>query len=212
MAATRRGRNGNKAWLLLAVGLSLPAGVETVLAAEQASQEQIIRALKPAPRITRGLTTSPAETRRPPEESRFVDTLRNRTTRSLTGDEREKIATIAQQRPSIDLEINFQYNSATISSSSMPQVTALGRALTSAELSGGTFLLAGHTDAKGSHSFNQDLSERRADAVKRILAEKYRIDVGNLVTVGYGKTKLKNASNPLAGENRRVQVVNVGDK
>jgi outer membrane protein OmpA-like peptidoglycan-associated protein len=212
MAMRRIGQKAGMAWLVLAVGLALPNSIETGLAAEEVSQDDIIRALRSKPRITRGLTTSPTETRRSPEDARFVDTLRNRTTRSLTSEERERIATIAGQRPSIDLEINFDFNSATISPKSMSQVTALGRALTSAELSGGTFLLAGHTDAKGGDSFNQDLSERRAEAVKRTLSEKYRIDAGNLVTVGYGKTKLKNRSNPFAGENRRVQVVNMGEK
>ena len=34
----------------------------------------------------------------------------------------------------------------------------------------------------------------------------------DLVTVGYGKTKLKNLNDPLAEENRRVQVVNMENK
>jgi outer membrane protein OmpA-like peptidoglycan-associated protein len=212
MTKNRRRRKANLTWLVLTVGLALPTGIGTGFAAEDVSQDQIIRALTSTPRITRGLTTSPTETRRNPEDARFVDTLRNRTTRSLTSDEREKIATIAKQKPSIDLEINFEFNSANISPKSMSQVSALGRALSSAELNGGTFLLAGHTDAKGGDSLNQELSERRADAVKRMLSEKYRIDAGSLVTVGYGKTKLKNSSNPFAGENRRVQVVNITDK
>ncbi len=100
---------------------------------------------------------------------------------------------IAKSRPSIDLEINFDYNSANIGSKATPQVTALGQALTSSELKGRTFILAGHTDAKGGDSYNQALSERRADAVKRFLSQKYGIEVTHLVTVGYGKTQLKNA-------------------
>jgi flagellar motor protein MotB len=48
--------------------------------------------------------------------------------------------------------------------------------------------------------------------VKRFLREKYGIEAGNLVTVGYGKSQLKSATDPLADENRRVQVVNVADK
>jgi outer membrane protein OmpA-like peptidoglycan-associated protein len=207
MAVTRKWRKGSRIWPILAVGLALPTGIGTLFAAEEASQDQIIRALKP--RVTRGLSAQPP---RPAEDAGFVETLRNRTTRSLSSEEREKIATIATQRPSIDLEINFDFNSANVSSKSMPQVTALARALSSAELKGSTFLLAGHTDAKGSDSFNQELSERRAEAVKRMLSERYRLDASSLVTVGYGETRLKNASNPLAGENRRVQVVNMGDK
>ncbi len=57
-------------------------------------------------------------------------------------------------------------------------------------------------------TFNQDLSERRADSIKRYLVDHYNIPAQSLVTVGYGKSKLKNAKNPSAAENRRAQVVN----
>jgi outer membrane protein OmpA-like peptidoglycan-associated protein len=205
-------RNGLSLGLALVVAvLALPIGVGFALAAEQPSAQDIIDALKP-PRITRGLTTSPAGAARAAEESRFVDTLRNRTTRSLTTEEREKIASIANSKPKIDLEINFEFNSAIIASKAMSQVTALGEALTSPDLKGRTFVVAGHTDAKGSETYNQGLSERRADAVKRFLSEKYEIEANRLVTVGYGMTKLKNPESPFAGENRRVQIVNANDK
>jgi outer membrane protein OmpA-like peptidoglycan-associated protein len=197
--------------IAVAASLALPAGLGSVLAAEQPSAEDIIRALKP-PRITRSLTTSPPDAARKAEEARFVNSLRNRPTRSLTTAEREQIVTIAQKRPSIDLEVNFEYNSDTIGPNATSQVTALGRALSSAELKGGTFIVAGYTDAKGSETYNQGLSERRADAVKRFLLEQYGIDAGNLVTVGYGKTHLKMPTEPFSGENRRVQVVNATDK
>ena len=55
---------------------------------------------------------APPDTARAAENDRFVETLRNRTTRSLTTNERTKIASIAKERPSIDLEINFEFNSA----------------------------------------------------------------------------------------------------
>ena len=210
MSASPKGLVVNLACVVLAAGLALPAGIGFVLAAEQPSAEQIIKALKPA-RVTRSLT-SPADAARAAEEARFVDSLRNRTTRSLSTDEREKIVAIAKTKPSIDLEINFEYNSATIGAKAMSQVTALGQALTSADLKGTTFVLAGHTDAKGGDTYNQGLSEQRADAVKRFLLEKYGIEASKLVTAGHGKTQLKNSANPFAGENRRVQVVNLADK
>jgi outer membrane protein OmpA-like peptidoglycan-associated protein len=47
---------------------------------------------------------------------------------------------------------------------------------------------------------------------KRFLAEKYGIEPANLVTVGYGKSHLKNAADPMSGDNRRVQVINASDK
>ena len=165
----------NLACILVAVGPALPAALGIGYAAEQPSPEDIIRALKPA-KITRGLTASPGDAARRAEETRFVNTLRNRPTRSLTTTEREQIASIAQKRPSIDLEVNFEYNSDAIGPKATPQVTALGQALSSPDLKGGTFIVAGHTDGKGGDAYNQGLSERRADAVKRFLLEKYGIE------------------------------------
>jgi len=211
MSTSPKRRKVNLIGVALAAGLALPTGIGFAFAAEQPSAEDIIKALKP-PRITRGLTTSPADTAKTAEEGRFIDTLRNRTTRSLSTDERDKVASIAKSKPSIDLEITFEYNSATIGSKAAPQVATLGQALTSADLKGRSFIVAGYTDAKGADGYNQELSERRADAVKRFLLEKYGIEATNLVTVGYGKTQLKNPASPLSGENRRVQIVNDADK
>ena len=123
-------------------------------------------------------------------------------------DEREQIAAIAKNKPNIDLEINFDYNSDRIGTRSLRSVQALGRVLSNPDLKGSTFIVAGHTDAAGSDSYNQDLSERRADSIKRYLVDKAGIPAADLVTVGYGKTKLKDPANPLADVNRRVQVVN----
>jgi len=211
MSVEDKTRKLNLACMIVAIGLALPAGLGVALAAEERSAGEIIKALKPE-RLTRGLTTSPADVARNAEETKFVNTLRNRQTRSLSTTEREQITSIAKKRPSIDLEVNFDYNSDHIGSKASSQVTALGEALSSSELKGGTFILAGHTDAKGSDTYNQGLSERRAEAVKRFLSEKYGLDASNLVTVGYGKTQLKNPAGPFASENRRVQVINASDK
>ena len=107
-------------------------------------------------------------------EGRFLQSVRGRATRSLSVTEREEIATIAKDKPNIDLEITFDYNSADISSKSLPSVQALGKALTNPDLKGSTFIVAGHTDAAGGEAYNQDLSERRADSIKRYLVDKYR--------------------------------------
>src|SRR6185312_13950276 len=131
---------------------------------------------------------------------------------SLSLGERQEIAELAASRPKIDLEIQFDYNSADISQNSVSAVQELGKALSDASLKGSTFVVAGHTDAVGSEPYNLDLSERRADTIKHYLVEKYGIAGNDLVTVGYGKTKLKDASNPTAPINRRVQVVNMAAK
>src|SRR5258707_1127107 len=199
---------------LLTIGAALSFGVAKAVAAEDVSEDQIVRALAPARKpLTRGLSAGPqADPAVAAAEGRFVQTIRGRATRSLSVAEREEIATIAKDKPNIDLEITFDYNSADISAKSLSSVQALGKALTNPDLKGSTFIVAGHTDAAGGDSYNQDLSERRADSIKRYLTDKYGIASADLVTVGYGKTKLKDPSQPMAEVNRRVQVVNMENK
>jgi outer membrane protein OmpA-like peptidoglycan-associated protein len=196
---------------MIGVALSLTAGIAA--AAEEVTSDQILRALAPKKPLTRGLSmTPPAEPAVNAAEGKFVDSLRNRSTRSLSIGEREQIAAVAQTKPAIDLEITFDYNSANISKKSLSSVQALGKALSSEDLKGATFVVAGHTDAVGGEEYNQDLSERRADAIKRYLTDKYGIAGADLVTVGYGKGKPKAGVAPTDPSNRRVQVVNMVNK
>jgi outer membrane protein OmpA-like peptidoglycan-associated protein len=205
---------------IVAIGAALSLAPGPAFAGDEnnsktVTEEDIARALAPAPKkpLTRGLSiAAPADPAPSAAETKLLQSVRGRATRSLSSAEREEIATVAKDKPNIDLEITFDYNSATISNKSLPSVEALGRALSRPDLKGSTFVVAGHTDAAGGEAYNQDLSERRADSIKRYLVEKYSIPASDLVTVGYGKTKLKDPGQPMAEVNRRVQVVNMENK
>jgi outer membrane protein OmpA-like peptidoglycan-associated protein len=199
------------------IGAAISFGMGTALAQDRTvTEDQIVRALAPEKKpLTRGLSVGAKQAVDPAvaaAEGSFVQKIRGRSTRSLSLSEREEIAAIVKDKPKIDLEINFDYNSADISPRSMASVQALGRALTNADLKGSTFVVAGHTDAAGGEAYNQDLSERRADAIKRYLVDKYGVNGSDLVTVGYGESKLKDPNQPMAEVNRRVQVVNMENK
>jgi outer membrane protein OmpA-like peptidoglycan-associated protein len=206
MTSTSR-LSGIKA-IALGAALSMTAGL--ALAGDHViSADQISKALQPKP-LTRGLSAGQqVDTAAQAKEATFVNSLRNRPTRSLSTAERQEVAELAANKPKIDLEIHFDYNSAEISKNSMQAVQELGKALSASSLKGSTFVVAGHTDAVGGEEYNQGLSERRADTIKRYLTEKYGINGSDLVTVGYGKTKPKDANAPMDPTNRRVQVVNM---
>ena len=195
----------------ISAALSMTAGL--AVAGDTVSADQILGALKPKP-ATRGLSAgSPqVDTAAQAKETGFVNTLRNRKTRSLSLGERQEIAELAATKPKIDLEIQFDYNSADISKGSTTAVQELSKALSSPDLKGSTFVVAGHTDAIGGEVYNQELSERRADTIKKYLTEKYGIAGSDLVTVGYGESKPKDANAPMDPANRRVQVVNMDTK
>jgi outer membrane protein OmpA-like peptidoglycan-associated protein len=193
----------------IAGGLVLSLGLGFAVAQSQPSSDQILHSLTPQ-HTTRSLSVSPEEQAKQAEDAKFINDIKKReVTRSLSVGEREKVAVIAKDKPKIDLEINFDFNSDRISKSAMPTVDALAKALNDKTIKGSTFMLAGYTDAKGSEDYNQGLSERRAAAVKKILVDKYGIAAENLMTAGYGKTHLKDAANPYDAVNRRVGVVNM---
>ena len=174
--------------------------------AQNVSADQIIKALTPVP-ITRSLG-APEQPSVSDSDRAFIESLRHRT-RSLTLDEDDHVAELAKNSSKIDLDIYFDFNSAEITPKAEPQLSQLGEALRTAQLEKSVIVLSGHTDAKGSDDYNQQLSERRAEAVRKYLIEKLNLSPDNLTTAGYGRRNLKNKASPFAAENRRVQIVNL---
>lgn len=68
-------------------------------------------------------------------------------------------------------------------------------------------LIEGHTDATGSGTYNQQLSEKRAQSVSEFLITK-DVDMDRLMTVGYGEEQpiASNGSSDGRRQNRRVEV------
>jgi outer membrane protein OmpA-like peptidoglycan-associated protein len=192
----------------IAVVFLAAASAQLSATAGELSAQQIVDGLKV------GKTRSLSVASRPSlsdDDLAFVKRVRGQS-RSLSLTDREQMAAIAPKRPTIDLEITFDYNSAELTPRAEPQLNSLGKALTSNELNGSVIMLGGHTDAKGGETYNQKLSERRAETVKRFLIDNYKIPAANLVTAGYGKNGLKNVAEPYAPENRRVEIVNVAER
>jgi outer membrane protein OmpA-like peptidoglycan-associated protein len=208
---TRALLTGSVAWVAFA-----SPGLAGDLSQQQILEQLMPRMTAPAPKeekiLVRSLTTAPAtepEVVSSGSHQALVDELRHRGNRPLTTGEREEIAAWTSERPAVDLQIYFDYNSSAISPKAVPQLTNLGNALSSPQLKNALVSINGHTDGKGNDSSNQKLSERRAESIKRYLVDHFALASENLVTIGYGKQKLKDAAHPMAAENRRVEVVNL---
>jgi outer membrane protein OmpA-like peptidoglycan-associated protein len=113
----------------------------------------------------------------------------------------------AQQ--SVNLNIPFEHNSSALQPQAAVQLQQLQSALNSASLGKDRFMVAGHTDAKGSAPYNKQLSLKRAEAVKHFLVSK-GIDAGRLDTVGYGSDHLLAPDRPEDPSNRRVEIRDLG--
>lgn len=72
----------------------------------------------------------------------------------------------------------------------------------------------GHTDNIGTAAFNQDLSERRAAAVRQALISQFGVAPGRLATKGFGFTRPLESNDTVAGRarNRRVELACSGSR
>ncbi len=103
--------------------------------------------------------------------------------------------------------INFRLNSATLSPDSKLALDELATKAMSAK--GYVIEITGYTDTTGSIQKNRVLSQRRADAVVRYLAENHKIPLRRIVTpFGYGETNAvaDNTTREGRAQNRRVEV------
>jgi len=201
----------------LAIGAALSFGVTTARAGDDSvTEDQIVRALAPAKTAAdRSLSVgpqTPADPAAAAAEGRFVQTIRGRGDALALVTEREEIATIAKDKPKIDLEINFDYNSADISARSQPSVQALGKALSNPDLKGSTFIVAGHTDAAGGEAYNQGpvRTPRRFDQALSGRQVRHR-----RLRHCHRRLRQEQAQGPRQSDgeaNRRVQVVNMASK
>ena len=69
--------------------------------------------------------------------------------------------------------------------------------------------IEGHTDNVGGDAYNQDLSARRADAVKTALVRDFTLVPGRLTSAGFGARRPVETNDTIAGRahNRRVELV-----
>jgi outer membrane protein OmpA-like peptidoglycan-associated protein len=102
----------------------------------------------------------------------------------------------------------FEYDSDVLQFSAITQLQKLGTLIQRNPKA--TFRVEGYTDSFGTFEYNLQLSQRRADSVKRYFVEMMRINPAQIEAHGYGATKFRaspNGSIEEQGPNRRVEVV-----
>jgi outer membrane protein OmpA-like peptidoglycan-associated protein len=82
--------------------------------------------------------------------------------------------------------IYFDFNQVTLKPASGPALKAIADALKTGRR---RITIEGHTDSIGNDRYNDDLSARRAAAVKTALVRDYGVDQALLSTAGYGERR-----------------------
>lgn len=114
-------------------------------------------------------------------------------------------AAAAEAVPSaLSLPIQFKFDSAEILPEAREQLDAIAAGIRMLPPEQAV-VIEGHTDSIGSERYNEQLSQRRAHAVRRFLIAEHRIDAARLRAVGLGLSTPLPDRDATAPENRRVQ-------
>lgn len=106
--------------------------------------------------------------------------------------------------------IYFDFNSDRLKEESGPVLTQIADVM--AKNPAWRLTVEGHTDNIGTNAFNQDLSQRRAAAVRKALGDRSKIPATRLEPAGFGESRPKATNDTLEGRalNRRVELARIG--
>ncbi|MGH9606469.1 MAG: OmpA family protein [Terracidiphilus sp.] len=105
-----------------------------------------------------------------------------------------------------DVSVHFAFNKSVLTANDKQQLDSFAAQLQSSN----SYILevTGGTDSSGPSLYNDELSDRRADAVVQYLATKYNVPARRFYLIGIGKDEYVAPNSTAAGrkENRRVEV------
>jgi len=111
----------------------------------------------------------------------------------------------------VDLQMTFPNASSMLTEADKITANTLTQVLMEPANAGKVVEIGGHTNSVGGETYNQDLSQKRADAVKAYLVAN-GVPADRLKTVGYGSGQPAPGTDPAAPENRRVMLTMLGTK
>ena len=120
------------------------------------------------------------------KELELIESQRTLTAKDIT---KGLLTTKTDAKSGVNLYINFEFNNSHLIAQGRVQADQLAAALDDPVFQGRTFTVIGHTDKRGSEEYNQELSERRAEAVKQYMVENYGIDPDRIHVEGRARDR-----------------------
>jgi OmpA-OmpF porin, OOP family len=124
---------------------------------------------------------------------------------------RPPIAPQLLKLPQLVLEIRFDEDAAVIRPESYRTLGRIADVLTDPALLTYKFLIVAHSGSSGRRDNNLTLSQRRADVIREVLVNTFKISSKRLQAIGLGEEQLLDAARPAAAVNQRIQIATVGN-
>jgi outer membrane protein OmpA-like peptidoglycan-associated protein len=122
---------------------------------------------------------------------------------------RPPIAPELTKLPTFNADIQFDTDTPIVRPDSYQTIGRIADALVNSTLLPYEFLIVGHVESTGRRENNVLLSQRRADAVRDILVNTFKISSKRLQPVGLGEEQLLDPARPNAAANSQTQIMTV---
>jgi len=120
---------------------------------------------------------------------------------------RTAIAPDLNKLPAFNADIAFDVDTPIVQPESYQTVGRIADALVHSSLLPYTILIVGHIEANGKREANAILSQRRADAIREILVNTFKISAKRIQSVGLGEEQLLDSARPTAPVNNQIQIM-----
>ena len=112
--------------------------------------------------------------------------------------------------PTFNVAIQFDVDTPIILPDSYETVGRIADAMVNAPMLPYTFLIVGHTDSNGRREANVILSQRRADALRDVLVNTFKISAKRIQSLGLGEEQFIDQAHPTSPVNLQIQIVTIG--
>jgi len=153
-----------------------------------------------------GLET-PLELDIPALRAKVVERSKSRGKNEPPPNKRPPIAPELNKLPSFNIDVQFDTDTPIVKPESYQTLGKLADTLVNSALLNYTFLIVGHVESGARRDHNVFLSQRRADAIRDILVNTFKISTKRLQTVGLGEEQLLDPNKPNGPVNAQTQIM-----
>jgi OOP family OmpA-OmpF porin len=143
-------------------------------------------------------------------KQRVLDKSRSRARNEPEPAKRPPIVPEILNLPTFTVDIHFDTDTPVIRPDSYQAVGRIADALVNAQLLPYTFLIVGHSDSTGKREANAILSQRRADSIRDVLVNTFKISSKRLQSLGLGEEQFVDQARPTSPANLQIQILTIG--
>jgi OmpA-OmpF porin, OOP family len=123
---------------------------------------------------------------------------------------RPPIAPQLAKLPQMRFDVVFDQDSSLIRPASYQTIGSIADALSDPKMRPYRYLIVDHVEAAGRRDHNLILSQRRAESIRDVLVNTFKVSPKRLQALGLGEEQLQDVNRPASPVNARVQIITVG--